>query len=114
MNQHTDQLKRLAVELNGLLSENSSQENGTSELGFDVVGVGGGQWCYDSKGGHLLRGLPADPNSSVVRITSKTLWQILSDRMSTTRDELAKDHDVLGTLGDYRSLISFVDAETYH
>lgn len=114
VNQHTDQLKRLAVELNGLLSENSSQENGASELGFDVVGVGGGQWCYDSKGDHLLRGLPADPNSSVVRIRSKTLWQILSDRMSTTRDELAKDHDVLGTLGDYRSLISFVDAETYH
>jgi hypothetical protein len=117
VNQHTDELKALAREMKRLLVEDNSRTDRMFELGFDVVGVGGGQWSYQSNGNRLVRGLPGNSDASIVRITSKSLWQILSDRKSVAKNRYPRSQVIrekLGTPGvPGKQLMSYVDADAY-
>ena len=63
------------------LAYRTNQHNGSQSelfcLGFDVIGLGGGQWHYDSASDQFKRGLPVKMSAPIVRITADSLQKIL-------------------------------------
>lgn len=91
------------------LAYKAGQQNGKPienfQLGFDIVGLGGGQWHYDSETDRVTRGLPTHRGVSVVRITSDSLQKILA------KDECAQ---TLPSTGLCENLLAdYVDAKAY-
>jgi thioester reductase-like protein len=77
------------------------------ELGFDVVGDGGGQWYYSSRSNQIHRGLPNDNDQPVVRIKASSLQKIVSQKKTGSRCDLT-DSSPIGLLK------SFVNADVYN
>ncbi|MEC9094331.1 MAG: SDR family oxidoreductase [Planctomycetota bacterium] len=51
-------------------------------FGFDVIGLGGGQWRYHSESDQMVQGLPLQPDAPIVRITAESLQKILAGENS--------------------------------
>lgn len=77
------------------------------ELGFDVVGNGGGQWSYSSRLDQIHRGLPNDNDQPVVRIKARSLQKIVSLKEVDVNRDLT-DANQIGLLK------SFVNADFYN
>lgn len=79
--------------------------NGSYQLGFDIVGLGGGQWHYDGKTDRVKRGLPRGRGASIVRMTSDSLQKILN---------LDESQNGSAPIGFYENLlVDYVDADLH-
>ena len=70
--------------------------NGSFKLGFDILGLGGGQWHFDAESGQVRRGLPKEDDSFVVSFQADSLEKLIAAR-STSADPM--------TPGLYESLL---------
>lgn len=58
--------------------------NGSFKLGFNILGLGGGQWHFDAESGQVKRGLPREADSDVVSFSADSLEKLIARRGTST------------------------------